>query len=65
MCGHLREDCKESLLQPNSLKLLCLIQAIVVWVSVKVGLRLPNLMLKRTMDFKGAKTFVSKQLQQS
>jgi len=65
MNERLIEDCIRSLLLPNSSKLLYLIQAIVVLVSVKVGLRLPNLELKRTKDFKGAATFVSKQLQQS
>jgi hypothetical protein len=60
MYERLIKDCIRFLLLPNSSKLLYLIQAIVVLVSVKVGLRLPNLELKRTKDFKGVATFVSK-----
>ena len=65
MNERLIEDCIRSLLLPNSSKLLYLIQAIMVLVSVKVGLRLLNLELKRIKDFKGVATFVLKQLQQS
>jgi len=65
MYEHLIEDCIRFLLLSNFMKLLCLIQAIMVLVSVIASLRLLNLELKRTKDFKVAMTFVLKRLQQS